>query len=61
MVFDPGQFFQPGLIFVGKASSVLKSGALKRCCTQVSLVLMTNIRLGWKGLPWTNTLAYYKH
>ena len=24
------------------------------------LVLLSNIRLGWKGLPGTNTLAYYK-
>jgi hypothetical protein len=23
--------------------------------------LQTDIRLGWKGLPWTNTLAYYKN
>jgi hypothetical protein len=23
--------------------------------------LLTNIRLGWKGLPGTNTLAYYEH
>jgi hypothetical protein len=22
---------------------------------------LANIRLGWKGLPVTNTLAYYKH
>ncbi len=31
----------------------------------VSLVkaaaLFTNNELGWKGLPWTNTLAYYKY
>jgi hypothetical protein len=25
------------------------------------LALPTNIRLGWKGLPWTNTLAYYSN
>jgi len=24
------------------------------------LALPTNTRLGWKGLPGTNTLAYYK-
>jgi len=23
--------------------------------------LLANIRLGWKGLPGTNTLAYYKN
>ncbi len=26
-----------------------------------TLVLPTNIRLGWKGLPGINTLAYYKN
>jgi hypothetical protein len=25
------------------------------------LALPTNIRLGWKGLPGTNTLAYYEN
>jgi len=25
------------------------------------LALPTNIRLGWKGLPGTNTLAYYQN
>jgi hypothetical protein len=25
------------------------------------LALLTNIRQGWRGLPGTNTLAYYKH
>ncbi len=28
---------------------------------QASPVLLTNIRQGWKGLPRTNTLAYFKH
>jgi hypothetical protein len=26
-----------------------------------SLALPTNIRLGWKSLPWTNTLTYYEN
>jgi hypothetical protein len=25
------------------------------------MALPTNNRLGWKGLPWTNTLAYYEN
>jgi hypothetical protein len=25
------------------------------------LALPTDIRLGWKGSPWTNTTAYYKN
>jgi hypothetical protein len=33
-----------------------------RCSTLGSLLaLPTNIRLGWKGLPGTNALAYYKN
>jgi hypothetical protein len=27
----------------------------------VALALPTNIRLGWKGLPGTNTLSYYEN
>ncbi len=27
----------------------------------VSLALLASVRLGWKGLPGTNTLAYYEH
>jgi len=26
-----------------------------------ALAFPTNIRLGWRGLPWKNTLAYYKN
>jgi hypothetical protein len=26
-----------------------------------SMALPTNIRLGWKGLPRTNTLAFHEH
>jgi hypothetical protein len=28
---------------------------------KVLLALSTNIRLGWKGVPGTNTLAYYEN
>ncbi len=42
------------LLFVGKARSLPKCGAPERSFTPVSL---TNIRLGWKSLPGTNTLA----
>jgi hypothetical protein len=27
----------------------------------LALLLSTNIRLSWKGLPGTNTIAYYEH
>jgi hypothetical protein len=29
--------------------------------SKVDTLALTNIRLGWKGLPGTNTPAYYKH
>ncbi len=29
--------------------------------TQVGSGLLTNIRLGWKGVPRANTIAYYEH
>ncbi len=49
-------------MFVGKASAYL-SGTPFRYPTLGGrlLVLPTNIRIGWKGLPRTNTLAYYEH
>jgi hypothetical protein len=43
-------------MFVGKASSLTYSEALR-----LSLALITNIKLGWKGLPGTKTLAYYEN
>jgi len=33
----------------------------ERFFTQVATALRAKIKLGWKGLPGTNTLAYYKH
>jgi len=42
------------VIFVGKAGGYpSENGRL--------LASPTNIRLGWKGLPRTNTLVYYKN
>jgi hypothetical protein len=34
---------------------------LKGASLGQALALPANIRLGWKGLPGTNTLAYYKN
>jgi hypothetical protein len=34
---------------------------LKGASLGLALALHTNIRLGWKGLLRTNTLAYYDH
>ncbi len=36
-------------------------GNLKGASLGYAPVLLANIRLGWKGLPATNTLADYKH
>jgi hypothetical protein len=45
-------------MFVGKARSLehLKGASLRK-----AMGLLENIRLGWKLLPRTNTIAYYKH
>ncbi len=34
---------------------------MKRALTQVGSGLLTNIRLGWKGVPRANTIAYYEN
>jgi hypothetical protein len=57
-VFVPGKPLQPRLMFVGNARAYL-SEAPFRCFTLGALP--TNIRLGWKGLPGTSTLAYYEN
>jgi hypothetical protein len=44
-------------MFVGKAGAYPVEGPF-RCST---LALPTSNRLGWKGLPRTNTLALYKN
>jgi hypothetical protein len=50
----PGKAFQPSIMFAGKArvAWVTSLGS--------AVALLTNIRLDWKGLPGTNTLAYYE-
>ncbi len=56
----PGKSFQPGLMFAGKAGAC-PSEAPFRCSTLgCPLTLLPNIRLGWKDVPGTNTLAYYR-
>jgi hypothetical protein len=49
----PGKPFLPSLMFVGKARAY-PSDANK------APALPANIRLGWKGLPGKNALAYYQ-
>ncbi len=36
-------------------------GHLKDALVGYALALPSNIKLGWKGLPETNTLAYYEN
>jgi hypothetical protein len=50
---NPYRSFQLSLMFVGRPAKHLKCGK--------SPSLVSNIRLGRKGLPGSNTLAYYKH
>jgi hypothetical protein len=61
-VFVPGNPFQPSLMFTGNAR-VYVSGAPESGAPLYGRFMAspTNIRLGWKGLPGTNTLAYYEN
>jgi hypothetical protein len=54
-------FLRPNLINAGKAGTYPSISTFQDAPLQRRLLdLPTNIRLGWKGLPETNTLAYYK-
>ncbi len=54
--------FQPSLMLVGKAGAWLIVEQLK-CTFYLGrlLAFLTNIGQGLKGLPGTNTLAYYEN
>ncbi len=60
LVFVPGKALQPDLTFVSKVTWV---GSLPKLCSALELDsgLLRNIRLCYKWLQGTNTLAYYKH
>jgi hypothetical protein len=60
-MFVIGKQFQSSLLFVGKARSLSQSGASEGSSIGQAPFLPTNIRLSWKGLPGTNTLAYNEH
>jgi hypothetical protein len=57
----PWQAFQPSLMFVGKAGAYPSEAPFRYSTLNRLLALPTNISLAWKGLPRTDTLAYYKH
>jgi hypothetical protein len=60
-VFVPGKPFQPSLMFVGKGQESTKKWEL---LLDVPLgwapAFLTNIRLGWKGLPETKHSSLFK-
>jgi hypothetical protein len=61
MVFVPGRPFQPSLIFWIRPVAYLRVEHPKSASLSYATVLPVNIRLGWKDLPGTNTLAYCKN
>ncbi len=56
-MFAPGKQFQPSLVYLNS----LTMEYLKGVSLGYVLALLGNIRLGWKGLPETNPVAYYEH
>ena len=59
-MFVAGKPLQPSLMFAGKAGAYPRVEYLKDASLYCRLLVLTaDIRLGWKGLPGTNTLAYY--
>ncbi len=62
-MFVTGRTFQPSLMFVGVRSEPTRVG-LHLSGSQLLgrlLALPAKIMLGWKDLPGTNTLVYYKN
>ncbi len=57
-VFVLGKPFHPSLMFAG-SDGAYPSEAGAPLLVRL-LAFPTNIRLGWKGLPETNSLAYYE-
>ncbi len=58
-MYVPNKLLQSSLMFAGKDTNVKNlSGAPHQ---GKLLALHTNIGPGWKSLPGTNTLAYYKN
>ncbi len=53
--------FQPNLMFGGKDTAYPGVEHLKGASLSYVRALLKNIRLGWKGMPRTNTLAYCAH
>jgi hypothetical protein len=54
-----GMLFQPSLMFADKAGAYQIEAPVR--CSTLGLGSWLLIRLGWKGLPGTNTLAYQEN
>ncbi len=48
-------------MFARKPGAYPRVEHLKGAALEEAVALLANIRLGWKGLPGTNTLAFYKN
>ncbi len=59
-MFVIGNPLQPSPMFASKAWSYPSEVPLRRNSVVWLLALPTDNRLGWKGMPSTNTLDYYK-
>ncbi len=57
-MFVPGKSFHPNLMFVGKAMSLPKSGALIGDSLSYALALLTSLKLGWISFLGSNDPAY---
>ncbi len=57
-MFVPGRLFKPSMTFTGKTRGLPKSGVLQGASLREALSFLANVRIGWKSLPATNTLAY---
>jgi hypothetical protein len=60
-VFVPGKPFQPSPMFSERLELTLVEQVSGGPLYGKLLVLPATISLGWKGMPWTNSLAYYEH
>jgi hypothetical protein len=60
-VFVLGKSFQPCLCRWVRTLAYTRVEHLKGASFRLALALLGNIRQGWKGLPGTDTVAYYEN
>jgi hypothetical protein len=61
LVLVPCMHFKPSMWVRLGAHPIVEHLQLQGASLGYASALFTNITLGWKGLPRTNTLAYYEH